>query len=137
MSFASEPERAPEGAQAGPPSLNGGGRALVPAAHAGAGALRRLDPLADSLQRPGSALALPAVQTAAVAAGGFAAGVAVAGLARRRRRRAMKPAGRRLRGGRGLARTRRKGRAAPSPGELVQIVASRSLLVDVHLLGNR
>jgi hypothetical protein len=71
------------------------------------------------------------VQAAAVAATGFVAGAAAAGLVRRRRhrrdlvragsRRRM-AAGRRARGGRG-------------PGELVQIVGSRSLLVDVHLLG--
>ncbi|HLH13906.1 MAG TPA: hypothetical protein VKV16_03885 [Solirubrobacteraceae bacterium] len=74
--------------------------------------------------------AMPAVQAAAVAAGGFFAGAAVVGFVHRRRRRAAMlaaaPRGRRL-GGRG----RGPGRAA----ELVQIVGSRSLLVDVHLLG--
>jgi hypothetical protein len=75
---------------------------------------------------PGRALA-PAVQAAAVAAGGFLAGAAIVGLVQRRhsattaRRRA--PAGRLRRGSAGQA------------AELIQIVGSRSLLVDVHLLG--
>ncbi len=73
---------------------------------------------------------VPAIQAAAVVATGFVAGAATAGLMRRRRdRRALVRAmprhraavgGRRLRGG---------------GGEQVQIVGSRSLLVDVHLLG--
>jgi hypothetical protein len=73
---------------------------------------------------------LPAVQAAAVAAGGFVAGAAVVGLVQRRHRRsAALPKGGRARGlGRG-------GRSAPTGGELLQIVSSRSLLVDVHLLG--
>jgi hypothetical protein len=85
--------------------------------------------------RGSSAITIPAVQAAAVAAGGFVAGAAVVGLVHRRQRRsAALPKGRRsssadlARGGR---RSRRSGRA----GELVQIVGSRSLLVDVHLLG--
>ena len=79
---------------------------------------------------------MPAVQAAAVAAGGFVAGAAVAGLVTRRHRQAGalakgRRSGRRVgRGGRGRG-------AAPSAGELVQIVGSRSLLVDVHLLGGR
>jgi hypothetical protein len=78
---------------------------------------------------------IPAVQAAAVAAGGFVAGAAVIGLVTRRRRRAValskgRNAGRRLAGGR-----RRGTQSAAS--ELVQIVGSRSLLVDVHLLGGR
>jgi hypothetical protein len=70
----------------------------------------------------------PAVQAAALAAGGFVAGAAVVGLARRRH------------GGgapRAVARDRRdrRGRRGRSgAGELLQIVGSRSLLVDVHLL---
>ncbi len=80
---------------------------------------------------PPSALELAAahpLQTVAVAAGGFVAGVAVVSLVRRRRqRRAL--AARRLRP--------RRGAAAGPVGELVQIVGSRSLLVDVHLLGGR
>jgi hypothetical protein len=65
-----------------------------------------------------------------VAAGGFVAGAAVVGLVQRHQRRsAALGKGRRARGlGRGS-------RVAPSAGELVQIVSSRSLLVDVHLLG--
>ena len=69
---------------------------------------------------------LPAVQAAAVAAGGFLAGAALAGVVGRRRhvRRQPAPSRRRL---------RRSGQSGA--GEVLQIVASRSLLVDVHLLG--
>jgi hypothetical protein len=65
---------------------------------------------------------IPAVQAAAVAAGSFVAGAAVVGLVHRRRRRAG-----------ALVKGRRAGRSRTA--ELVQIVSSRSLLVDVHLLG--
>jgi hypothetical protein len=79
---------------------------------------------------PAARPALPAVQAAAVAAGGFLAGAAVVGVAgrRRRARRQPAPARRLLRrsGGRGVS---------SGAGEVLQIVASRSLLVDVHLLG--
>ena len=74
---------------------------------------------------------IPAVQAAAVAAGGFVAGAAVVGLVHRRRRRSPAlPKGRRRR--RAVGSGAGKGGIA---GELVQIVGSRSLLVDVHLLG--
>jgi hypothetical protein len=76
---------------------------------------------------------IPAVQAVAVAAGGFVAGVAVVGLATRRRRHAPTLA-RGRRAGRRLARGRKD--AGGPLGELVQIVGSRSLLVDVHLLGS-
>jgi hypothetical protein len=71
------------------------------------------------------------VQTAAVAAGGFVAGAAMLGLVHRHKaRRAQLP----------TTRPRRRiagaGRGAKRAGELVEIVASRSLLVDVHLLGS-
>jgi hypothetical protein len=75
---------------------------------------------------------LPAVQAAAVAAGGFVAGAAVVGLVTRRQRSAALMRGRGS--GRRLARGRRRSSAS---GELVQIVGSRSLLLDVHLLGGR
>jgi hypothetical protein len=92
----------------------------------------------DDLQspRPDGSTALlrrgavtPAVQAAAAAAGGFVAGAAVIGLVRRRQQRAAALS-------RGQRR-RRVGRRGDSGGvgELVQIVGSRSLLVDVHLLG--
>jgi hypothetical protein len=75
---------------------------------------------------------IPAVQAAAAAAGGFVAGAAVLGLVHRRQQRSN-ALSRGRRAGRDLARrgTRRPSRA----GELVQIVGSRSLLLDVHLLG--
>jgi hypothetical protein len=66
----------------------------------------------------------PIVQTAAVAAGGFVAGAVVVGVVGRRHRRSI--AGRTTR-----SLVRRKRPAA----QLVEIVGSRSLLVDVHLLG--
>ncbi len=73
---------------------------------------------------------LPAVQAAAAAAGGFVAGAAVVGLVRRRHSRAL-ARGRRARG----LRRRGAGRNA-GMAERLQIVGSRSLLLDVHLLGN-
>ncbi|HTR72013.1 MAG TPA: hypothetical protein VMG80_00315 [Solirubrobacteraceae bacterium] len=70
-------------------------------------------------------------QALAVAAGGFLAGVAVVGLAARRSGR---PAGRRRgRGARRVGRGRVAGRRQGA-GELVRIIGTRSLLVDVHLL---
>ena len=79
---------------------------------------------------PGRAV-VPAVQAAAVAAGGFVAGAAVVGLVHRRRRTALAKGHRASR----LKRGKRAGRSDGVAGELLQIVGSRSLLVDVHLLG--
>lgn len=69
----------------------------------------------------------PASQAVAVAAGGFIAGAAVVGLTARRR--ARRPA----------ARTpgRRSRRARGPAGELVRILGTRSLLLDIHLLDAR
>jgi hypothetical protein len=67
------------------------------------------------------------VQTAAVAATGFVAGAATAAVL-----------GRHL--GRRLGRSRNPALAAPSRqrgGELLEVVATRSFLVDVHVLGRR
>lgn len=80
--------------------------------------------------------AIPAVQVAAVAAGGFVAGAAVVGLVNRRHRHAPAVSSPR-RAGRGLGRGSREKRGSSRAGELVQIVGSRSLLLDVHLLGGR
>jgi hypothetical protein len=94
------------------------------------------DPFAGELSRSRGAAAIPAVQAAAMAAGGFVAGAAVVRLVTRRQRQSAaltkgRRAGRRLgRGGRGRG-------ATSGASELVQIVGSRSLLVDVHLLGGR
>jgi hypothetical protein len=68
---------------------------------------------------------VPAAQTAVVAAGGFVAGAVIVGMLGRRHQRALA-----TRTPRGLTRRKR------SAGELVEIVSSRSLLVDVHLLGS-
>ncbi len=88
------------------------------------------DPFVGELSRPAGSL--PVVQAAAVAAGGFVAGAAVVGLVTRRRRRAAALAARPPR-----RRLGRRRKPAQSDRELVQIVGSRSLLVDVHLLGGR
>lgn len=77
---------------------------------------------------------IPAVQAAAVAAGGFVAGAAVVGLVARRRRPAALSKGQKA--GR-LTRAPRRRASSGTAGELVQIVGSRSLLLDVHLLGGR
>jgi hypothetical protein len=89
--------------------------------------------VSSHLSRGWTPTAIPAVQAAAVAAGGFVAGAAVVGLVHRRRAGAVSK-GRRA--GRAMSRTGRGG-PAERVGELVQIVGSRSLLVDVHLLGGR
>lgn len=75
--------------------------------------------------------ALPAaVQTVAVAAGGFVAGAAVLGLVHRRHnRRAV------LGSARPQRRLVRAGRHPKAAGEIVEVVATRSMLVDVHFLG--
>ena len=75
---------------------------------------------------------IPAVHAAAVAAGSFVAGAAVVGLVHRRQRRASAL----VKGARAGRRSSHVGaRSAGKTAELVQIVSSRSLLVDVHLLG--
>ncbi len=76
---------------------------------------------------------MPAVQAAAVAAGGFVAGAAVVGLVTRRQRRSNAL----TRGRQSAGRLGRGRRRSSDAGELVQIVGSRSLLLDVHLLGGR
>jgi hypothetical protein len=63
---------------------------------------------------------VPAALLPAVAAGSFAAGAAALGLVKRRRTRAPVARGRRLRG--------------RSSGERLQIVGTRSVLLDVHLI---
>jgi hypothetical protein len=86
---------------------------------------------AGSPLAPAERPALPVVHAAAVAAGGFLAGAAVAGAVSRRRRRAPIAAKRSPR----LLRRRAGARRQSTAGEVLQVVASRSLLVDVHLLG--
>jgi hypothetical protein len=93
--------------------------------------VRARGPLALARQGGRAAGGLPAVQAAAVAAGSFVAGAAVAGLVHRRHSRSAALA-RGGRVGRTLARGSRKAARGP---ERLQIVGSRTLLVDVHLLG--
>jgi hypothetical protein len=95
------------------------------------GEVRRAD---DGLSRPSSPAFAPALQAAAAAAGGFLAGAAVIGLVNRRHRHGARLV-RRPRPGRASRMAR--GRGTARGGELVQIVGSRSLLVDVHLLAER
>jgi hypothetical protein len=92
-------------------------------------------PTPRALSAPASTRAVvPAVQAAAVAATGFVAGAAVVGLAhRRQRRRDLVRAGTK----RTLGRRGGGGSTTRGAGEFLQIVGSRSLLVDVHLLGGR
>jgi hypothetical protein len=73
----------------------------------------------------------PAVQAAAVAAGGFVAGAAVLGLVQRRNRAAATLA----RGSRRRALSRRTGAAPPAAAQTLQVMSSRAFLVDVHVLG--
>jgi hypothetical protein len=98
----------------------------------------RAQPMPGALpdRRRSAGAVIPAAQAAAVAAGGFVAGAAVVGLMHRRQRRSSAlTKGRRAR--QRLNRTRPSGaRKAGGVLELVQIVGSRSLLVDVHLLGS-
>jgi hypothetical protein len=69
------------------------------------------------------------VQTAAAAAGGFVAGAALLGLVHRRHTRRVA-----LAGARRSRRIGRSGKRSKSGAPLVDVVATRSLLVDVHLL---
>lgn len=81
--------------------------------------------------RPGAAV-LPAVQAAAVAAGGFVAGAAVVGLMHHRQRRSAAL----TKGRTGMRELSRRGTGrGGKTGDAAQIVGSRSFLVDVHLLG--
>jgi hypothetical protein len=99
---------------------------------------RILGPLSRRSREPvasGSASSSAVVQAAAAAAGGFVAGAAVLGLVQRRQRRSAALAGAQ-RQGRLLAR-RGAQSGSGGVGELLQIVGSRSLLVDVHLLAGQ
>jgi hypothetical protein len=131
MSQQPEPTRPPAGDRAQSSQANGvAAPALLPAAAPSPQVIqpRRLPARVSSwLLAP----AAPVVRVAATAGGGFLAGVALMGFVhRRRRRRALAAAGRRRRP---LSRPQRRGRGS----ELVHVVGSRSLLVDVHLLGDR
>jgi hypothetical protein len=80
-------------------------------------------------QLPAPRSVAPVVQTAAVAAGGFVAGAAVLGLVHRRhsKRAALASA-------RPPRRIGRAARRSKSVGEAVDVIATRSLLLDVHVL---
>lgn len=75
--------------------------------------------------------AAPVAQTAAAAAGGFVAGAALLGLVHRRNsKRTMlaRPRARR--------RILRSGKRSKPAGQILEVAATRSFLVDVHLLGS-
>jgi hypothetical protein len=91
----------------------------------------RLSPGSLPAQRQFAGAMIPAVQAAAVAAGGFVAGAAVVGLVHRRHKRSPALS----RGGRAAGDRGRRARRGGRTGDLVQIVGSRSFLLDVHLLG--
>jgi hypothetical protein len=131
MSIEPEPTRPPGGDIAHPARANGAAPAAMLPATAANGQLlrpRRLPARAPSwLLAP----AAPLVRVAAAAGGGFLAGVALMGFLRRlRRRSALAPARRRR-------RPPSRAQAGGSGAEVVRVVGSRSLLVDVHLLGDR
>jgi hypothetical protein len=82
--------------------------------------------------------ALPAVQAAAAAAGGFVAGAAVYGIVQQRRGRSG--SGALVKGARKRSLARRGGRGAlPAAGqaavESLEVLSTRTMLLDVHLLG--
>lgn len=79
--------------------------------------VRALEP-----RRPALPAVAPAVQAVAVAATGFVAGAATVAMVRHRRSRRL------------AGRGRRRGTAPARP---LEVVASRSFLVDVHLLAPR
>jgi hypothetical protein len=67
---------------------------------------------------------VPMAQTAVVAAGGFVAGAVLVGVLGRRHQRVV-----------ATRASRRRDRRKRPTKDLFEIVGSRSLLVDVHLLG--
>jgi len=91
-------------------------------------------PGASVVARPSPGL--PVRAGAALAAGGFMAGAALVGIVGRRQRRsnALVKGARRTR----LAarRPRRRASVKAPAAELLQIVGTRKLLIDVHLLGS-
>jgi len=86
-------------------------------------------PEASSLARRSAVAVLPAAATAAAVAGGFVAGAAVFGLVARRNGRSAA-----LTQGRAAGRRLGRRSSAPAP-QMLQVVSTRSLLVDVHVLG--
>jgi hypothetical protein len=132
MSVPPEPTRPPAGDDLQAASVNGAapppGAALLPAPSAQLVQARRLPAGVPSwLLAP----AAPLVRVAAAAGGGFLAGMALMGIVHRRRRRNALAAARRRR--RPLSRAQGAKRGA----EVVHVVGSRSVLVDLHLLGDR
>jgi hypothetical protein len=111
---------------------------LVPAGEASlpaqAAAGRAPAPHAAGRQALAGLRQAPSAQAVALATGGFLAGAVVVGLTRRRYAIARRGRGQRrlIRGGRG--RRGRKPASRAGAAELLQVVGSRSFLVDVHVL---
>ena len=101
--------------------------------------ITRLGPAPGALPAPRvPRSALPARAAAAMAAGSFMAGAAAVGIAGRRRHRSRAIAKGPRRAGL-LERSLRRGaaaRRAAAPAERLQIIETRKLLIDVHLLGS-
>jgi hypothetical protein len=94
-------------------------------------------PLAARTDRSVVWPALPAIRAATVAAGGFFLGAAFARLLHRRSARSV-PRPRPARRRHALSLRRRRARREAARGaSVLEIVGSRSLLVDVHLLAGR
>jgi hypothetical protein len=96
--------------------------------------ITRVHPAPSSSPARSEGSAIPARAAAAAAAGSFVAGAAVVGLVSRRHRRSAAIAKRRRPGL--LGRRVKASRKSPSAVERLQIVGSRSFVVDVHLLGS-
>jgi len=98
--------------------------------------ITRLAPPPGSLPAPRPASRLPVRAASALAAGGFLAGAAAVGIVSRRQRRprALTRAAGRLRLPGARPRARRRSRRAPAGADALQVVATRKLLIDVHLL---
>ena len=100
--------------------------------------ITRLGPAPGSLPAPRAQRSLPARAAAAVAAGGFVAGAAAVGIAGRRQRRSRALTKGPRRAGL-LERSLRRGAAGSrrtAPVERLEILGTRKLLIDVHLLGS-
>ena len=99
--------------------------------------ITRLAPAPGALLPRRARRALPVRAASAIAAGGFVAGAALVGVLGRRQRRAGVLAASRRRSRLPGRRGRGGGaRGRKADAERLQIVGSRKLLIDVHLLGS-
>lgn len=101
------------------PAAGGNDSSALPAPQAPEETVEGIPVLAEVRALAPSPASLPAVQAAAAAATGFVAGAATLALVRRHATRKL---------------ARQRQRAPRRPAEMLPIVASRSFLVDVHLI---